>query len=63
MRAEQIGKYQIVQHLASGGMASVYLARVTGQVAKAGDLGQLAGGLFQLLGEVSANLRRVLDEA
>lgn len=30
MRAEQIGKYQIVQHLASGGMASVYLARVTG---------------------------------
>lgn len=30
MRGEQIGKYQIIQHLASGGMASVYLARVTG---------------------------------
>ncbi|MDQ3365585.1 MAG: serine/threonine protein kinase, partial [Myxococcota bacterium] len=30
MRVEQLGKYQLVQHLASGGMASVYLARVTG---------------------------------
>ena len=30
MRAERLGKYQLIQHLASGGMASVYLARVSG---------------------------------
>lgn len=30
MRAERLGKYQLVSHLASGGMASVYLARVSG---------------------------------
>ncbi|CAN5910006.1 hypothetical protein BH11MYX3_BH11MYX3_31090 [soil metagenome] len=30
MRVEQLGKYQLIQHLASGGMASVYLARVSG---------------------------------
>ncbi len=30
MPGEQLGKYQLIQHLASGGMASVYLARVSG---------------------------------
>ena len=30
MHAERLGKYQLVKHLASGGMASVYLARISG---------------------------------
>ena len=30
MEADRLGKYQLVQHLASGGMASVYLARLSG---------------------------------
>ncbi|MBA3502407.1 MAG: serine/threonine protein kinase, partial [Deltaproteobacteria bacterium] len=30
MRGEQLGKYQLIHRLASGGMASVYLARATG---------------------------------
>ena len=30
MRADRLGKYELVHHLASGGMASVYLARVSG---------------------------------
>ena len=30
MQAERLGKYQLVQHLASGGMANVYLARLSG---------------------------------
>jgi serine/threonine protein kinase len=30
MRADRLGKYELVHHLASGGMASVYLARISG---------------------------------
>jgi len=30
MPAERLGKYELVRHLASGGMASVYLARLSG---------------------------------
>ena len=30
MQAERLGKYQLVRHLASGGMANVYLARLSG---------------------------------
>jgi len=30
MHADRLGKYRLVQHLASGGMASVYLARLSG---------------------------------
>jgi serine/threonine-protein kinase len=30
MHAERLGKYELVRHLASGGMASVYLARISG---------------------------------
>ena len=30
MQSERVGKYELVRHLATGGMASVYLARLSG---------------------------------